>query len=64
MAKKKFQGGELLQRTITREGTRYNCGIGKDKGGYFACTHRARSDSYPSKKAIPKKALKWIEGTG
>jgi len=60
----KILGGELLQKSVTRNGKRYNCGIAKDKDGYFACTHRARTKSYLSKKDIPIRELKRIESTG
>lgn len=62
MAKKKPK--QPLQRSITKNGKRYRVGISKDKNGYYAHTHRARSKSYPSKKDIPAKVLKWIESTG
>jgi hypothetical protein len=55
---------EPLQRSITKNGKRYNVGISKDKNGYYAHTHRARSKSYPSKKDIPVSVLKFIESTG
>jgi len=68
MARKKKRwkvfGGELVQKTITRNGKKYHCRIGKDKNGYFACTHRARTKSYPSKKDIPINKLRFIESTG
>ena len=38
--------------------------IGRDDDGYFACTHRARSESYPSPDRIPLSKLKWIRSTG
>lgn len=57
-------GVTVVQKTVTRDGKRYNCGIGKDKNGYFATTHRMRSKSYASKKDIPVSALKKIESTG
>ncbi|MGG1598046.1 hypothetical protein [Paenibacillus naphthalenovorans] len=61
---RKPQKNEPLQRSITRNGKRYNVGISKDKDGYYAHTHRARSKSYPSKKDIPVSVLKFIESTG
>jgi len=39
-------------------------GIGRDDDGYFACTHRARSSSYPSPDRIPLSKIKWIRSTG
>jgi len=38
--------------------------IGRDDDGYFACTHRARSSSYPSPDRIPLSKIKWIRSTG
>jgi len=65
MANKKRRGheGELIQKSITKNGKRYKVGISKDKNGYYAHTHRARSKSYPNKKDIPEKVLKWIQST-
>lgn len=40
-----------------------HCSIGKDKDGYFAYTHRARSKSYPTIAEIPKSKLEFIETT-
>lgn len=53
-----------LQRSITKNGVRYQVGISKDRNGYYAHTHRARSKSYPDKKSIPASVLRWIESTG
>ena len=53
-----------LQRSITKNGRRYYVGIGKDKDGYYAFTHRARSKSYPRKQDIPARVLRFIESTG
>ena len=57
-------GVEVIQKTITKDGKTYQCGIGQDKDGYYATTHRARSKSYKSKKDIPASVLKRIESTG
>ena len=38
--------------------------IGRDDDGYFASTHRARSESYPSPGEIPASKIKWIRSTG
>jgi len=38
--------------------------IGRDKNGYFAMTHRARSKSYPSPGKIPVTKIKFIRSTG
>lgn len=61
MAKKKVTE---VSRTATKKGVSYGCSIGKDKNGYFAYTHRARSKSYESKDKIPVKTLKFIDSTG
>lgn len=60
----KKQPPEPMQRSITKNGKKYRVGISKDDKGYYAYTHRARSKSYPTKKAIPAKVLKFIESTG
>ena len=57
-------GVEVIQKTVTKEGKKYQCGIAKDKDGYFATTHRARSKSYQSKRDIPHSVLKFIASTG
>lgn len=65
MAKKKNKHPIYnLQKSITRNGKKYNVGVGKDYDEYFVHTHRARSKSYPSKKDIPIKVIKFIESTG
>jgi len=62
MAKgKKF---EEVSKTATKNGVKYGCSVGKDKDGYFAYTHRARSKSYESPQKIPVKTLKFIDSTG
>ena len=53
-----------LQKSISKNGKKYCVGVGKDDDGYFVHTHRARSKSYPNKKDIPIKDLKFIESTG
>jgi hypothetical protein len=58
---KKF---DEVSRTITKNGVKYGCSVGKDKDGYFAYTHRARSKSYVSPQKIPIKDLKFIDSTG
>lgn len=60
MAKK----SEHIQMFITKKGKRYGVSISKDKNGYFAHTHRARSKSYPKKSDIPASVLKKVESTG
>ena len=68
MARKKKnnhkQPPKPLQKSITKNGRRYYVGIGKDKDGYYAFTHRARSKSYQRKQDIPARVLKFIESTG
>lgn len=57
-----LQVGEI---TYCRHAGRYNgVSIGRDDDGYFAMTHRARSESYSSPDKIPMKTLKWIRSTG
>lgn len=48
----------------TRDGKTYGVSIKQDKNGYYACTHRARSKSYPTPGEIPVKDLKFIDSTG
>jgi len=66
MADKPFMhcGVEVLQKTVTKDGHKYQCGIGRDKDGYYATTHRGRSKSYKNKRDIPHSALKRIAATG
>lgn len=53
-----------LAKSITKNGKKYQVGIGKDDDGWFAHTHRARSKSYPTKSDIPVKDLEFIKSTG
>lgn len=39
------------------------CSLGKDKDGYFAYTHRARTNSYKSPTDIPKSKIEFINST-
>jgi len=39
------------------------CSIGKDDKGYFAYTHRARTDSYQDQDDIPKTKIEFINST-
>jgi hypothetical protein len=39
------------------------CSFAKDKDGYYAYTHRARCNSYPSVDKIPKSKVKFISST-
>ena len=53
------------EMTYCKHSGRYSgVSIGRDEDGYFACTHRARSESYPSPGAIPTSKIKWIRSTG
>lgn len=63
MAEKK-KSFEEVSRTITKNGKKYGCSVGKDKNGYFVYTHRARSKSYEEKSKIPEKTIKFIDSTG
>jgi hypothetical protein len=57
-----LQVGEI---TYCRHSGRYDgVSIGRDDDGYFAMTHRARSESYDRPDEIPMKTLKWIRSTG
>lgn len=57
-------GIKVIQKSITKDGRRYSCGVAQDNNGFYAATHRARSKSYPSKKDIPHSVLKFIASTG
>ena len=53
------------EMTWCKHSGRYNgVSIGRDDDGYFACTHRARSESYPRPGEIPASKLRWIRSTG
>ncbi len=39
------------------------CSLGKDKDGYFAYTHRARTNSYSDPHKIPKSKIEFINST-
>lgn len=53
-----------LQKSIIKNGRKYNVWIGRNKSGYFAYANRVRSKSYPTIKDIPVKVLKSIESIG
>lgn len=59
-----FGLAKLASTGYTRDGIHYGVSISKDKDGYYAHTHRARSKSYPSVEAIPASKLKFIDSTG
>ncbi len=53
------------EQTYCKHSGRYNgVSIGRDEDGYFATTHRARSDSFFSPSQIPASKIKWIRSTG
>ena len=53
------------EMTYCKHSGRYNgVSIGRDDDGYFATTHRARSESYSSPREIPASKLRWIRSTG
>ena len=53
------------EMTYCKHSGRYDgVSIGRDDDGYFACTHRARSESYSSPDRIPLSKIKWIRSTG
>lgn len=60
--KKEFE--DISGPGFERDGVNYGVSIGKDKDGYFAYTHRARSKSYESPEKIPKSKLEFIDSTG
>ncbi|MDD4985927.1 MAG: hypothetical protein PHQ43_09070 [Dehalococcoidales bacterium] len=56
---------EVGEMTWCKHSGRYRgVSIGRDKDGYYVCTHRARSRSYRSPLSIPLKELAWIKSTG
>lgn len=65
MAHKRVTDLNVGEMTWCKHSGRYNgVSIGRDEDGYFAATHRARSESYPSPGEIPMRKLKWIRSTG
>lgn len=62
---KKLLELEVGEITSPRRSGRYSgVSIGRDKKGYYVCTHRARSESYLHASDIPTSKIKWIESTG
>ena len=58
---------ELLngQITMPKQSSKWKgTSIGRDKNGYFCCTHRARTKSYESPDDIPLSKIKRIKSTG
>lgn len=63
-AKKKHKWEEYSDDVTRPLSEKYGISFGKDKNGYFAYTHRARSGSYDSVDKIPISKLKFIGSTG
>lgn len=65
--KKQSQKFDIIKKWVScssiggEKGDGYS--VGKDKDGYFAFTHRARSKSYPTEKDIPVKDRLFIGST-
>ena len=62
-----FNFGKLEEGQVTppiQSGELDGVSIGRDEDGFFCCTHRCRSKSYPSVDKIPKSKIKFIESTG
>ena len=56
---------QVNEMTWCRHSGRYKgVSIGRDRTGYFVCTHRASSKSYSSPSKIPESQIKWIRSTG
>ncbi len=51
---------EFLSKTIKAKGVT----LAQDKDGYFCYTHRSRSKSYKTIKAIPKSVIEFVESAG
>ena len=65
MADKPIGSLAVCEYSAPRRSGRYaGVSVGRDREGFFAMTHRARSKSYPAASEIPKKVLKFIESTG
>jgi hypothetical protein len=56
--------GESSQGKESRDALLKQVSKKQDKNGYYVCTHRCRSKSYPSIAEIPVKVLKFIASTG
>lgn len=65
-SKQKAESITPEERAIVKQrlGREPKCSIKKDKNGYFAYTHRARTKSYDSPNKIPLNKIKFIESTG
>jgi len=65
MVKKSVANVALNEITLPKQSGRYKgVSIGRDKDGFFATTHRARSKSYSVPSQIPDSKIKFIESTG
>lgn len=51
---------EFLEKTSKAKGVT----LAKDGDGFFCYTHRSRSKSYKTIKAIPKSVIEFVESTG
>lgn len=63
MANKRYLTSSERNKAKQRFGN-YKCSIAKDKEGYYAYTHRARTKSYETLDKLPKSKVKFIESTG
>jgi len=65
MVRKRITNLNVGEMTYPKTSGRYRgVSIGRDRQGYYATTHRARSKSYPSPGKIPSKTVSWIKSTG
>jgi len=58
----KLEEGQMTQPV--QSGKFDGVSIGRDEDGFYCCTHRSRSSSYPSVDKIPLSKIKFIESTG
>ena len=54
---------QQLEERFNKKMSEFQCSFAKDKDGYYAYTHRCRSDSYPSVVKIPKDRVEFVEST-
>jgi len=65
LVKKTINQLSVNEGTYCRHSGKYSgVSIGRDRNGYYAFTHRARSKSYPTAGKIPTSTIKWIRSTG
>ncbi len=58
---------ESTDRSVSTKGLPQNfrgVSLKQDEDGFYVCTHRCRSDSYPSADKIPQSKIDYIETTG